>query len=439
MPFRIGPRFSALIRLLIVGASLMTGALLLTASAAQATIANDAKEECVYTAHKISILDQFEQMVGENINCVQVYIAADTWQHWDSPWFINYYVPNSDWSQWATAPGTNRQLIITQSLAPSEITSQSDWLELGAAGAYTQYARAFAQNLVAAGLGGSVLRLGSEANGTWNADSLGSTPAQWALWDQFWRETVTAMRSVPGAHFQCDFNIAALYRPLPLSEIYPGNAYVDFIGLDAYDSGNIGNTDASRWNYNYTGPDGIQTVADFAKAHGKPLSIPEWGVGEDVGLEGFGDDPTFVNGIASVVRDDDTAYQCYFYNYGNATELATGPLSLAAYRAHFGPRGDSLGPDAGSTTPMAQQASAASPDAQASKATGVSSNGSGTRGKTAKKRGAKKTSGTAKHKVKPAKHKVKRVKHEKARTRKTRHAKGVSHHSVPARKTRAGR
>jgi hypothetical protein len=408
----------------------MTGGLLLSAPAAQATIPNNAKEECVYTAHKISILQQFEQMVGENINCVQVYIAADTWQHWDSPWFINYYVPNSDWSQWATAPGTNRQLIITQSLAPSEITSQPDWLELGAAGAYTQYARAFAQNLVAAGLGGSVVRLGSEANGTWNADSLGTTPAQWALWDQFWRETVTAMRSVPGADFQFDFNIAALYRPLPMSEIYPGNAYVDIIGLDAYDSGNIGNTAASRWSYTYSGPDGIQTVADFAKAHGKPFSIPEWGVGEDVGLDGFGDDPTFVNGIASVVRNTDTAYQCYFYNYGNATELETGRLSLAAYRTHFGPHGDSLGSEDGST-PAARQASTGS-STQAGATTGVSSNGAGTRGKTAKKRGAKKTSGTAKHKVK-------RARHKKAPKRKTRHAKGKSRHSLPARKTRAGR
>lgn len=341
---RLFSRITAALRLLIPTAALTVCGLVLFASSAQADLADNAKAECVYTAHKISILQQFEQMVGENINCVQVYLADDTWQHWVSPWFINYYLPNSDWSQWATAPGTHRQLIITQSLAPSEITSLPNWLQQGASGAYAIYAKALAQNLVAAGLGGSVIRLASEANGTWNADSLGSTPAQWAEWDQFWRHTVTAMRSVPGAHFQFDFNIAALYRALPLSEIYPGNAYVDIIGVDAYDSGNIGNTAASRWNYVDTGPDGIETVANFAKAHGKPFSIPEWGVGVDSGLDGFGDDPTFVKGIANVVRTTDTAYQCYFYNYGNATELATGPLSLAAYRRNFGPHGDSKGP-----------------------------------------------------------------------------------------------
>ena len=257
--------------------------------------------------------------------------------------------PNSDWSQWATAPGTHRQLIITQSLAPGDVTSQSNWLQLGASGAFTGYAKQLSQNLVAAGLGGSVIRLASEANGTWTPDSLGTTPAQWALWDHFWRETVTAMRSVPGAHFQFDFNIAALYRALPLSEIYPGDAYVDIIGLDAYDTGNLGDTAASRWNYTYTGPDGIETVANFAKAHRKPLSIAEWAVSNGSGIDGFGDDPTFVKGIANVVRSYDTAYQCYFYNYGYATELATGPLSLAAYRKHFGPHGDSVEPAARSS------------------------------------------------------------------------------------------
>jgi pyruvate/2-oxoglutarate dehydrogenase complex dihydrolipoamide acyltransferase (E2) component len=43
-----------------------------------------------------------------------------------------------------------------------------------------------------------------------------------------------------------------------------------------------------------------------------------------------------VNGIASVVRDNDVAYQSYFYNHQWATQLAASPLSLAAYRAAFG-------------------------------------------------------------------------------------------------------
>jgi hypothetical protein len=323
---------------------------LVSASQAQARLSRNAKAVCVYSAHSIATLQQFEQMTGDTINCVHVYIASPNWQGWEWPWFINYYKPDNNWSQWATQPGTKRQLIITNSLVPTQVAAQSNWLQQGAAGAYTSYARTFAQSLVNAGLGGSIIRLSPESNGTWNADSLGKTPAQWALWDELWRQTVTAMRSVPGANFQFDFNIAALYRPLPLAQIYPGDGYVDFIGADVYDSGNIGNTAAARWNDLYNGPDGISTVVAFAKLHNKPFSIPEWGVGTP-GVWGFGDNPLYVNGIAQVVKNTVTAYQSYFYRYGQAIELQTGPQSLAAYKAAFGPLGTSVGSEAGATAP----------------------------------------------------------------------------------------
>jgi len=324
------------------------------ARADAALIGGNSKTPCVYSAHSIATLNAFSEMVGRQIDCAMVYNnSSTTWQQWETPWFINYYDPDNDWSQWATAPGTNRQLVITQNLIPSDIEG-TEWLDAGAAGDYTAYARTLAQNLVNAGLGDSIIRLSPEANGTWNSDSLGTTPAQWALWDQFWRQTVLAMRSVPGANFKFDWCIAALYRALPLSEIYPGSDVVDIIGIDAYDTGNIGNTAAARWNEALNGPDGIQAVVNFAAAQGKPISIPEWGVSPVDQSEGFGDDPTFVDGIASVVRDNPTAYQSYFYKYGYATQLGPGTQSLAAYQQHFGADGDSLGTatalDAGATS-----------------------------------------------------------------------------------------
>ena len=39
-----------------------------------------------------------------------------------------------------------------------------------AAGSYNQYATTLAQNLVSYGAGNIVIRLGTEANGTWEAD-----------------------------------------------------------------------------------------------------------------------------------------------------------------------------------------------------------------------------------------------------------------------------
>ena len=56
--------FSNRLRLLVLSSVVAFSGLVLFAPAAQATLANNAKAECVYTAHKISILQQFEQMVG---------------------------------------------------------------------------------------------------------------------------------------------------------------------------------------------------------------------------------------------------------------------------------------------------------------------------------------------------------------------------------------
>lgn len=315
---------------------------LVAPSAASATTPDLSKTACVYTNHSIAELDAFSAMVGRQMNCAMVYNdAVTTWQQWESPWFINDHIADNDWSAWATAPGTSRQLVITQDLVPSGIESQ-DWLDAGASGAYTQYAVTLAENLVHAGLGSAIIRLAPEANGTWFADSLGSTPAQWALWDRFWDDTVGAMRSVPGADFQFDWCVSARYRDLPLSEIYPGSQDVDIIGVDVYDDGNIGTTGAARWSTLMTAGDGLGAIVDFAAAQGKPISIPEWGV-NTVSGGGFGDDPAFVQGIASLVENHPTAYQSYFYKYGQQTQLAPGTQSLAAYQAAFGVNGYALG------------------------------------------------------------------------------------------------
>jgi beta-mannanase len=187
-----------------------------------------------------------------------------------------------------------------------------------------------------------VIRLAHEANDPGRPYSIGTTNEELDLWRQFWRRTVIAMRSVPGAHFLFDWCINAYWRPIPLTEWYPGDDVVNIIGIDAYDSGvPVGE---NRWHRIYTQRDGIRDVLQFAKDHGKPVSIPEWGLAPaDTDTLGGGDDPAYVNGIASVVRNNPVAYQSYFYNGHSAIVLDQSPLSLAAYRRHFGQTGDATG------------------------------------------------------------------------------------------------
>ncbi len=306
------------------------------------SVVQGSKLACVYSAHSLSTLAAFDALVHRDFNCALVYNdAAPDWASWENPWFIGTGITDNRWATWATQPGYNRRLVITQNLFPASLNG-TDWRIPGALGGYTDHARNLARNLVAAGLGDAIIRLAHEANGTWYPDSIGSTPFEAALWVYFWRQTVIAMRSVPGAKFTFDWTINAAVRPVPLSSFYPGDDVVDIIGIDAYDAGVPAGVD--RWSTIYNRTDGIGDVVNFARLHGKPLSIPEWGVGSNPAYQTAGDDPRYVNGIAEVVKDNNVAYQSYFYKYDWATQLATGPLSLAAYRAHFGSGSDSVAP-----------------------------------------------------------------------------------------------
>lgn len=298
-----------------------------------ALVTTGAKLDCVYSANSEATLATFEQMVGRDVSCAQVYNnESQTWAQWTEPWFLSSQ-PDYAWAQWATAPGTDRRLVIDQSLIPTAVAN-ANWRQLGADGAYRAYAQEFAANLVQAGLGSSIIRLSPEMNGTWSVDNVGTTPEQMRLWVLFWRQTVGAMRSVPGAHFTFDWSINAAVRPLSLSAFYPGNNFVDVVGVDAYDQGVA--QGQPRWSTIYARPDGVEAVLTFAEARGKPLSFPEWGLASVSDGNGGGDDPSYVDGIASIVHDDNVAYQCYFYNGDFASQLENDSQSLAAYEAGFG-------------------------------------------------------------------------------------------------------
>jgi hypothetical protein len=295
-----------------------------------------ARRVCANTG-PISKLTAFSKLTGRDVDCALVFNdAATNWQQWERPWFLYHVNPDLNYANWQRADPKHRRLVITQNLFPSQLNG-ADWRDAGASGAYAVHARNLAHNLVAAGQGNAIIRLAHEANGTWYPDSIGNTPREFALWREFWRRTVKAMRSVPGADFQFDWCVNAGVRPIPLRSYYPGDDVVDIIGVDAYDAGVPGPAGSRRWQELYHRPGGIGAVVDFAKARHKLLSIPEWGVGPIGGsAKGAGDDPDYVKGIATVVRENRVAYESYFFNDVWATQLAASPKSLAVYRKYFG-------------------------------------------------------------------------------------------------------
>lgn len=283
---------------------------------------------CVDPGPTQSDLREYDRAVGRRVNCVVLFDnVATTWSQWDDPWFISDRNPDENWSAFARARHT---VVLTVEMFPAELDS-SNWRAAGAAGAYDLYARRLARNLVAAGMGSAIIRLGHEANGTWYADNVGTTTAEETEWKEFWARTAQTMRSVRGGHFSFDWCVSAGIRPIALSAYYPGNAVVDSIGFDVYDSG-IPSGVRGRWEYLYDQPQGIGAIVRFAHHHHKPLAVPEWGLQPTDVTGGGGSDPSFVRGIARLLRVQHVSFQAYFFQAGGRTALLSSPASMQIYR-----------------------------------------------------------------------------------------------------------
>ena len=145
------------------------------------------------------------------------------------------------------------------------------------------------------------------------------------------------MRAVPGSHLLFDWNVNASYRNIPLADFYPGNAYVDIIGIDFYDTSGqplppVGNPE--RWTALSRQPESLMEVAAFAAAHHKPLSFPGWAT---VGSQG--DDAAYVTSMGAFIAHHDIAFQSWFDAGDNGIlQLTAGgaPRSLRAYIEAFG-------------------------------------------------------------------------------------------------------
>lgn len=305
--------------------------------------AGSSRSTCVYVPyvdHSLrATLQQVEPYTHVKYRCLVTYSDADTtWGEWVKPWLTER---EYGYRQWLAADPRSRTIVITQSLVPHDVDLDPDWAATCASGAFHTYDVKLGQNLVRAGFGYSVIRLGPEMNGNWEYDSLGDSPTAWHQWGECFAQIVEGMRSVRGQHFLFDWNVNAGYRVIPLADFYPGNAYVDIVGIDAYDSSPaldlppVGT--AARWHDLISEPLGLEAVYRFARAHGKPLSIPEWGT-----LSGSqaGDDPTYVAAMGHFVATGDIAYESWFDATGNGVMALTpdsAPKSLAAYIAEFGP------------------------------------------------------------------------------------------------------
>jgi hypothetical protein len=186
-----------------------------------------------------------------------------------------------------------------------------------AAGDYDVHWQTLARNLAAAGLRDVIVRPGWEFNGDWYSWSAAGHEADYV---GCFRRIVTAMRTVDPTRFSFDWNPTLGRNAMPAEKAYPGDAYVDYVGVDAYDASPVfvhshdKDATAKAWQQIARGDHGLMFWSRFAAAHHKPMAVPEWGVVGGAQGQGGGDDPSYIDHMFKFMTDPDhhVAYEQYF-------------------------------------------------------------------------------------------------------------------------------
>lgn len=245
------------------------------------------------------------------------FMAHGTWNDIENPSFIL----NSWNGTWANGVAQRSTLVLAVPMLPDTLTT-ANYVD-GALGAYNSHYITLMQNINASGLTHVCCRVGWE----FNLDS-GFDYNAFVL---YWRAIVSTMKANSTV-----FDLTFCWNPnfgqgVDLVACYPGDTFVDYIGVDIYDQyGNsyVVNTqpNASQWATAWLGYlngngslYGLNWFVDFARTHGKQLTVPEWGVwGLGVDRPAGGDNPTFIQNMYDWMVANNIAWECYFDLTDNA-------------------------------------------------------------------------------------------------------------------------
>ncbi len=242
-------------------------------------------------------VNAFAQWLGAPVSYAEDFLPGDSWSAIESPmWLLD------SWK------GTSHRMVYGVPIIPDTGGSLAE----GAAGTYNAHFEKLAENLVATGQSNAILRLGWEFGGGWYHWAV-SNQTDAANYAAYWRQIVTTMRAAaPNLSF--DWNPIWGWQSVDPTAAYPGDAYVDYIGIDVYDQSWTTNyTDpVARWNDAVTAQWGLTWHRNFAAAHNKPMSFPEWGVAIRSDGHGGGDAPYFIQQMTQWIAQNNVGYHVYF-------------------------------------------------------------------------------------------------------------------------------
>lgn len=275
----------------------------------------------MYPMNRAGEVTKWEQNRGRKVDVITVFPSRESWNNMQSTWFMD--------SERIPA-GYQGTLDVGVPLWPDNGN-----LATAKAGGYNAEWEKLARN-ISAKYPNAYIRLG------WEMNLPGWKAAAWANqsedWKAAYRQAVGAIRKGgPNLRIAWVVNEGPGQTGTADARVfYPGDQYVDYIGMDAYDwwpgyttEANIAKhrDEAYGWNF----------WMQFARDHGKKFVLPEWGVAPANPASG-GDNPKYINFVYSWLEKnrDNIAYESYFQETDGyiRSDLFTGtsPKATAEYK-----------------------------------------------------------------------------------------------------------
>jgi hypothetical protein len=314
----------------------------------------------VYTSNAVVATERnnlppiFEEWLGRKTDSILDFSNYDRgWYSIGSDWVL------SRWSKWMTA-NHHADLMMTVQMFPSKkedgVTPAGESFDTVLEGKGDAAYQRFADWLIQYGFNNAMIRIGHEMDASWKG--IYTARGVEAKWAAAYRRMVDVMRArQPGNNWK--FGICVTNEFLPqlgaswLDKVYPGDAHVDWIGMDIYDM---------HWSLYPQLPDlteeqrlpiwqrtwdtwflpQLTAIRAFARAKGKPLSISEWGVHwrRHTGAQRGGlDNVHFMEQMCKWLLDpaNGVAHHCYYNSSKPGFDPNSTSLTDDQWTARLGP------------------------------------------------------------------------------------------------------
>ena len=273
--------------------------------------------------------DRFEFWLGRKSDFNVEFLTETAYTDYVGPGGakITDALSHSGWLPPVWAAGhADRNMLFSIPLA----TKQDRSLANVAAGQYDVVFTNIAKN-IASSYPNAIIRIGWEFNADWYAWSAAGRTQDYI---NAFRRVSNIFKSVSPT-FTIDWcPVNGFSANASAEQAYPGDDVVDVIGLDLYNDyrwGDYKTDPVKRWEWLKTFSHGLVWQQAFSTAHGKPMSLPEWGVNRD--------DPYFIEQMYNWITTHDYAYVAYWNSnsaFAGALSNNQYPNAAAKYKQLFG-------------------------------------------------------------------------------------------------------